>query len=121
MSHMSSKRAAAQISKDLYSGILQNIGIDTKSSKNKTPYQLERYVKGVANHHRISILFHIAKNEGITLDQITQKLNGNFKTMSEHRKKLTLAGLIDKKYIGNTVTHSLTPYGKKFHNFLFGF
>lgn len=64
---MSSKQAAhnATIGK-IHSGILKNIRIDMYT-KIKTPKQLERHLKGVANHHRIRILFLIAKREDITL------------------------------------------------------
>jgi hypothetical protein len=48
----------------------------------KTPKQLERHFKGVANHWRIAIMLLIDKSEGISVDQIAQKLDGNFKTIS---------------------------------------
>ncbi|MBI2005127.1 helix-turn-helix transcriptional regulator [Patescibacteria group bacterium] len=89
-----------------------------ESSKRKTPLQLERCVKGVANHYRISILFLLAEHSGMTLDQIVQKLDGNEKTFSEHTRKLQQAGLIMKKYRGTSVEHSLCSYGKLFYNFL---
>lgn len=79
----------------------------------KTAKQLERHFKGVSNHWRIEILFLIAEVKDITLDSITERLNGNFKTISEHTKKLVGAGLINKKYQGRNVTHTLSPYGKE--------
>ncbi len=117
---MSSKNAAAKTTKEIYSRILQNSRIVSRTTA-KTPYQLERHLKGVANHTRISILLLVAKEEGITLDQITQSLEANFKTISEHTKKLTQAGLIEKRYVGNFVAHVLTPYGKKINVFLQSF
>ncbi len=116
---MSSKRAAHHATFGvLKSGILQKTGIDSNKPRRKTPLQLERCVKGIANHHRISILFLLAKQEGMTLDQIVQSLGGNAKTFSEHTQKLRNAGLIQKRYKGNSVEHSLSPYGKRFHDFL---
>ncbi|MDP1814509.1 MAG: hypothetical protein Q8K92_08680, partial [Leadbetterella sp.] len=50
----------------------------------KTPKQMERHLKGVANHRRIAILFIVADNDGITLDGICGSLGGNVKTVSEH-------------------------------------
>jgi predicted transcriptional regulator len=87
-------------------------------SKLKNEKQLERHFKGVANHHRIAILRLIEKEEGITLDGITQRLEANFKTMSEHTRKLVHAGLVQKKYKGRAVVHTLSPYGKIFLAFM---
>jgi DNA-binding MarR family transcriptional regulator len=84
----------------------------------KTPKQLERHFKGVANHHRIEILFLIANNKGIILDTIAEKLDCNVKTISEHTRRLAQAGLIRKKYIGHNVEHELSPYGKTFYSFI---
>ena len=79
----------------------------------KTARQLERHFKGVANHWRIDILLLVANNEGIVLDVIAKTLGGNFKTIAEHIRRLVHAGLVDKKYQGRQVAHSLSPYGKK--------
>ncbi len=84
----------------------------------KTPRQMERHLKGVANHWRISILYLISENEGISLDEISEKLGGNIKTISEHTKKLVQAGLINKNRSGRGVSHSLSPYGKRFLKFI---
>jgi len=80
----------------------------------KTEKQLERYFKGVANHRRIAILLLIAKSKGITLDSISQTLDCNLKTTSQHTGKLYQAGLINKKYQGSAVLHTLSPYGERF-------
>lgn len=92
--------------------------MSTSASKQKTSKQLERHFKGVANHHRIDILRLIAKREKMSLDDITKSLNGNTKTMAEHTRRLAHAGLIDKKYKGRAVMHSLSPYGKIIHKFI---
>jgi len=86
--------------------------------KIKTAKQLERHFKGMANHRRIDILKLIAENEGISLGDITEGLNCNFKTVSEHTRRLAQAGLVNKKYQGRTVAHSLSPYGKIFYKFI---
>lgn len=90
-----------------------------KSSK--TPKQLERYFKGAANHRRIEIIFLIANKNGITLDGICEALDCNIKTISEHTKKLVQAGLVNKKYHGREVAHSLSPYGSRFLKFIHTF
>ncbi len=89
--------------------------------KTKTAKQLERHFKGLANHHRIDILKLIAESEGISLDDIAESLGCNFKTISEHTRKLVQAGLVDKTYHGRTVAHSLSPYGKTFFKFITNF
>lgn len=89
-----------------------------KEKKPKTAKQLERYLKGVANHRRIEILFMIANNEGITVEHIAENLNCNMKTISEHTRRLAQAGLIRKNYSGRTVKHELSPYGKTFYSFI---
>ncbi len=83
----------------------------------KTAKQLERYFKGAANHRRLDILFLIDKKSGMTLDEIAEALNCNMKTISEHTRRLVQAGLLNKKYQGRAVAHSLSPYGKKVINF----
>lgn len=84
----------------------------------KTPKQLERHLKGLANHRRIEILDCIASNDGIILENIAENLNCNIKTISEHTRRLHQAGLVNKKYYGRAVMHSLSPYGKQFYSFI---
>jgi len=84
----------------------------------KTPKQIERHAKGIANHYRIEILFVVAENADITVEGIAENLSANFKTISEHTHRLVKAGLINKKYKGRSVVHTLSPYGKQFHRFL---
>ena len=84
----------------------------------KTSKQLERYFKGAANHRRIDILSAVGKNEDITVEEIANKLDANFKTISQHTKSLVQAGLLNKQYRGRQVAHTLSPYGKKFLIFM---
>ena len=84
----------------------------------KTPKQLERHFKGAANHWRIAILRVVEKNEGITVQGITDELRAHFKTISQHAQSLARAGLLNKKYRGREVIHSLSPYGKSFLLFM---
>jgi len=82
---------------------------------------MERHLKGMANHHRIEILLFIANNDRATLDDIVTTLEANEKTLGEHTRRLSVAGLVNKKYRGKFVEHSLSPYGKTFVNFLRSF
>ena len=89
--------------------------------KIKTAKQMERHLKGVANHYRIEILFLIASYDKITLGKIFKMLGANKKTIGEHTRRLYLSGLINKKYRGKFVEHTLSPYGKIFIRFLKSF
>ncbi len=82
---------------------------------------MERHLKGMANHYRIEILLYIASNDGATLDDIVTALGANEKTLGEHTRRLFVAGLVNKKYRGKFVEHTLSPYGKMFASFLKSF
>ena len=90
-------------------------------NKGKTSYQMERHLKGMANHYRIDILLLISSSPTITLDGIISQLKANKKTIGEHTRRLQQAGLINKKYKGKFVEHTLSPYGKTFVTFLKSF
>ena len=90
-------------------------------TKEKTAKQMERHLKGIANHYRIGIMLLIAKQDRVTLEGIAEELDANEKTIGEHTRRLHTAGLINKNYYGRFVEHSLSPYGKIFVNFLKSF
>ena len=82
---------------------------------------MERHLKGMANHYRIEILLFISNNDNAALEDIVRALKANEKTIGEHTRRLYVAGLINKKYRGKFVEHSLSPYGKTFVKFLESF
>jgi len=84
----------------------------------KTAKQMERHLKGIANHYRIEILLLIAEKQGIILDDIISTIGGNEKTIGEHTRRLYQTGLINKKYRGKFVEHTVSHYGKIFVDFL---
>lgn len=90
-------------------------------AKIKTAKQMERHLKGMANHYRIEILFLIAEQDGVTLENIVKIISANGKTIGEHTRRLYNVGLINKKYRGKFVEHTLSPYGKTFVRFLQSF
>lgn len=90
-------------------------------AKIKTARQMERHLKGMANHYRIQILLLVGEHNGITLEDIVETLEANEKTIGEHTRRLYQAGLINKKYRGKFVEHTLSPYGKTFVSFLKSF
>lgn len=89
--------------------------------KVKTAKQMERHLKGMANHHRIDILLLIGSRDGVTLEDIVETLQANEKTLGEHTRRLHQAGLVNKRYKGKFVEHTLSPYGKTFVTFLKSF
>ncbi len=89
--------------------------------KIKTAKQMERHFKGIANHRRIDIILLISRAKGITVEGIVENLNCNFKTISGHTKVLVQSGLVNKNYVGKSVVHSLSPYGKIFAEFIKSF
>jgi len=89
-------------------------------SKNKirSAKQIERYFKGVANYRRIEILLLIERSSGICLEKIADVLKYEIKNTFQHVQKLSNAGLVNKKHNGKMVDHTLSPYGKRFVNFI---
>lgn len=82
---------------------------------------MERHLKGIANHYRIEILLALDKCDYLTLEGIVEVLGANAKTVGEHTRRLHHAGLVNKKYNGRFVEHTLSPYGKLFVRFLRSF
>ena len=73
--------------------------------------QLERIVKGFANHHRIRVLMLLQEQPELSLAQIAEQLKVQMKTMSEHVRRLALSGLVAKRHDGRWVRHKLTKRG----------
>ena len=82
---------------------------------------MERHFKGIANHYRIDIILLIDQEKGITVESIARSLGANIKTISQHTRSLVRAGLVNKRYKGRMVEHSLSPYGKMFVRFVKSF
>src|SRR3989338_8313630 len=90
-------------------------------AKIKTSRQMERHLKGMANHYRIEILLLIADREKITLEDIVKELEANEKTIGEHTRRLSVAGLLNRFHNGHFVELTLSPYGEMFVKFLKSF
>ena len=78
----------------------------------------ERIVKGVANHRRLEILDILLKKPELSVEEIADALKINFKTASEHIRRLAIAGLVIKRYEGNFVRHKLTSRATSILKFL---
>ena len=80
--------------------------------------QLERIVRGFANHNRMHILNLLDENDGLDLLAIARGCGINYKTAAEHVRRLTDAGLLSKRPKGTHVHHTMTSKGKKVLAFL---
>jgi predicted transcriptional regulator len=80
--------------------------------------ELERVVRGFSNHRRIEILALLKKEPELSIDEISSLLNVNFKTVSEHVRRLAAAGLVMKRNEGSAVRHKLTRRGNTILVFL---
>ncbi len=84
----------------------------------KNFYQLERVTKGFANHRRIQIMELLAKEPELSVEEITERLEINYKTAADHVRRLAIAGLIMKRSDGFSVRQKLTPRGETILAFL---
>ena len=74
--------------------------------------KIEKIIKSFANHRRIQILELLGNNDNLSVDDISQKLNVSFFTISDHIRKLSDAGLVQKKNKKRFVIHNITKRGK---------
>ncbi len=84
----------------------------------KNTKKLERIVKGFANHRRIQILELFGREPELSVLETSEKLGVNFKTISEHIRRLGIAGLLIKRSAGASVRHKLTLLGSSILKFL---
>ena len=73
--------------------------------------RLERIAKGVASHRRIQILDLLDKTPELSVSEISVEIKSDLKNVSEHIRKLTIAGLVYKRNQGQNVRHKLSPLG----------
>lgn len=79
---------------------------------------LERVMKGVANHRRIQILELLENSPELSVIEISEKLQVNIKTISEHIRRMLIAGLLIKRSDGVYIRHKLTQRGLNVLKFL---
>jgi len=77
----------------------------------KSDRQLERIVKGFANHRRLQILGVLQKEPELSLQEISEKVNSDFKNISSHINKMAVSGLVIKRNELHSVRHKLTKRG----------
>ena len=79
---------------------------------------LEKIVKGFSNHRRIQIINLLSEKPELSVFEISDELDINYKTASEHIRRLAIAGLVMKRNEGNAVRHALTVRGNSILKFL---
>ena len=89
-----------------------------ENKKDKSYYELERIAKGIANHRRIEILELLGKKPEMSVTEIAEKVKSNFKTTSEHIRKMAISGLLMKRSDSKSIRHKLTNRGELILTFL---
>ena len=80
--------------------------------------QLQGIVRGFSNHRRLEILELLQNQPELSLVEIAEKLNINFKTASEYTRRLAIAGLVLKRSQASSVCHKITPRTQAILKFL---
>ncbi len=70
---------------------------------------VERLVKGFANHNRLKMLELLDREPELSVADISEKLKIGYENASDHIRKLAIAGLVMKRSDGPNVRHKLTP------------
>ena len=79
--------------------------------------EVEKILKGVASHRRVQIIDLLEKQAELSVLEIAENLGIDFRTTSEHLRKLLIAGLVMKRHDGAAVRHALTNRGKEILKF----
>lgn len=77
----------------------------------KTNRELERIIKGFANHRRLQVLELLYKESELSVQEISGKLKSEFKNMSAHINRMAVAGLVMKRSDSKSIRHKLTKRG----------
>jgi CRISPR locus-related DNA-binding protein len=91
--------------------ILQNDKIIYNKEMNLEYKKIEKIIKSFANHRRIQILELLGNKQGLSVDNIAKELNVGFFTISDHIRKLSDSGLVEKKNKGRFVINNITKKG----------
>ena len=84
----------------------------------KTNRELERIVKGFANHRRLQILELLNKEPELSVIEVADRVKSHMKNISAHINKMAIAGLVMKRNDINMVRHKLTNRGKAILQFV---
>ncbi len=70
---------------------------------------LKRMLKALAGVARLTIVYHLARQQAITVTDLTERLNISQPLVSWHLRKLRHAGLVETRRSGRQVYCSLNP------------
>ena len=70
-------------------------------------------LKGAGNHRRLRILLLLSQTPHLGFYQINHRSVGSLPTIAENAQRLALAGLVQKRYRGREVEHTLAPLGQR--------
>src|ERR1041385_607390 len=71
--------------------------------------RMERIVKGYANHRRLQILELLSKQPDLSIESIANHIKSGYENTSDHLRKMSSAGLLEKRNDGPNVLHRLSP------------
>ena len=77
----------------------------------KSNRELERIIKGFANHRRLQILELLQKEPELSVQEIAERLKSEMKNISAHINRMAVAGLVMKRSDSKSVRHKLTKRG----------
>lgn len=75
-------------------------------------------MRGFSNHRRIEMLELLEKEPELSVEEISRKLNINYKTSADHLRRLTIAGMLLKRSDSVSIRHKLTPRAANVLKFL---
>lgn len=84
----------------------------------KTNRELERIIKGIANHRRLQVLELLQKEPELSVQEISDKVKSDIKNISSHINKMAVSGLVMKRSDGKSIRHKLTNRGKNILTFV---
>ena len=89
-----------------------------KKKEQKSYRELERMVRGFANHRRIQVLEMLKKQPEMSVDEIAAFLDISYKTVAAHVHRLAVGGLVLKRNQDVSVRHRLTTRAESVLKFL---
>jgi DNA-binding MarR family transcriptional regulator len=84
----------------------------------KDPIKIETIVKGFANYRRIQIIYLISYEKGLSVNNIADRLNIGFRSVSQHLDKMYKGGLVSRRHRGVEVIYETTSRGREVTEFI---
>ena len=84
----------------------------------KTNRELERIIKGFANHRRLQILALLKKEPELSVQEVAERVKSDEKNISAHLNKMAISGLVMKRSDNRSVRLKLTKRGNNILTFV---